>query len=535
MSSNTPATDPSGTNTAELSEPYMTGLLSSLGLAVEYVRATGNTLYRRDEAGEEKAVLDMVGGYGSTILGHNNPDVLGYAKSLLEAHVPVHAQFASHPHANDVARKLNAILQRELGGAEPYFAVFANTGAEAVEVAVKHAELDRVKKVAALRKELEEGLEQAGSAVADGAAALTDTTFEELDALGVPAAHGTGIDHLLDTVKRLNEERVQTPPVLLALQGSFHGKLIGSVQLTHNPSVRLPFQALAGQCRFVPVDQPDALAQIVKNERRTLLGLAVANGVVHVAERDLPNFCAFLLEPIQGEAGINVLDEEAARRIQRTCAAIDCPVIIDEVQSGMGRSGAFFASSSIGIRGDYYTLSKSLGGGIAKASIALIRGSRYRTDFELMHSSTFAKDGFSTLIAGKVIDLLEQNDGEAYRLAEERGNRLLSELRAIHADFPDVVKEVRGKGLMIGMEFHDQSDAPSAAIREQASLFGYVAAGYLLRTHSLRVFPTASAVNTLRFEPSIHLTDAEIDQVATALRDLCTVLHTRDDSRLFGV
>ncbi|MFI1628164.1 aminotransferase class III-fold pyridoxal phosphate-dependent enzyme [Streptomyces noursei] len=112
------------------------------------------------------------------------------------------------------------------------------------------------------------------------------------------------------------------------------------------------------------------------------------------------------------------------------------------------------------MRGDYYTLSKSLGGGIAKASITLIRGSRYRTDFEPMHSSTFAKDGFSTLIAGKVIDLLEQNDGEAYRLAEERGNRLLSELRAIHADFPDIVKDVRGKGLMIGMEFHDQSDAP---------------------------------------------------------------------------
>ncbi|NEE51064.1 aminotransferase class III-fold pyridoxal phosphate-dependent enzyme, partial [Streptomyces sp. SID8455] len=127
-------------------------------------------------------------------------------------------------------------------------------------------------------------------------------------------------------------------------------------------------------------------------------------------EREFPVFCAFVVEPIQGEGGIRVLSEEFAREIQEFSAAIGCPVVVDEIQSGMGRTGTLLASSALGLRGDYYTLAKTLGGGIAKTSVMLVRQAYYRKEFEIVHSSTFAKDSFSCHIALKVLELLEADD-----------------------------------------------------------------------------------------------------------------------------
>jgi acetylornithine/succinyldiaminopimelate/putrescine aminotransferase len=221
-------------------------------------------------------------------------------------------------------------------------------------------------------------------------------------------------------------------------------------------------------------------------------------------------------------------------RIRAVCAALDCPVVVDEIQSGMGRSGSFFASSHLGLQGDYFALAKSLGGGIAKAALTLIRRPHYRREFELVHSSTYAKDSFSTLIAGRTVQLLEAEDGAAYRQAAERGERLLAMLRRLRAEFGTVVKDVRGRGMMLGLEFHDQSESSSEIIREQAQagLLGYLFSGYLLRAHAIRIFPTASATNTMRFEPSIYLTDAEIARAESGLRALIALIETQDGETL---
>ncbi|MFD3541945.1 aspartate aminotransferase family protein [Streptomyces sp. NPDC058662] len=517
----------------ELAEPYIGAWLASLGLGVEYVRSRGNTLFYRNDKGAEVAVLDLVGGYGSAILGHNNPEIVAYAKSLLDQGTPIHAQFSRHPYANDLARKINAIIRREFNTTEPYSAVFANSGAEAVEVAIKHAELDRVMKVAELTESIDAHLDQARAAVREGSRVEPGEAFA---GAGIEGSGEAALDRVIAGIRSVNAERAAAGPVFLAPEGSFHGKLMGSVQFTHNIGYRTPFKTLAAQCRFVPVDQPDVLAKVIEEERKTLLDVEVADGVVRVVERDLPVFGAFVLEPIQGEAGIKVLDGDDVRRIRELLAAVDCPVVVDEVQSGMGRSGAFFASSHIGLQGDYYALAKSLGGGIAKAAVTLVRGSRYRKEFELVHSSTYAKDSFSTLIAGRTVDLLEADDGKAYRLAEERGNRLLAMLGTLREEFGGVVKEVRGRGLMLGLEFHDLSDSPSEVLAEQArgGLLGYLLSGYLLRAHDIRIFPTASATNTLRFEPSVHLTDAEIDRTEAALRALIALLAAHDAETLLN-
>lgn len=485
----------------ELAEAHMRGLLASLGLAAEYVRGSGDTLWWRTPDGDVP-VVDFVGGYGSLMLGHNHPAIVERAWELLGEQVPVHAQFSYHPYANDLAGALNRILWREFDTDEPYSALFANTGAEAVEVALKHAEMDRGLRVAALASEIKDHL----------------------------AAAGPDAQDLVRKVREHNDGRFDTPPVLLTLEGSFHGKLAGSVQLTHNPGYRLPFRGLAAQARFA---SPAEVAKVAEAERVVVLDLDVSGDRARIVERDLPVVAAFFVEPIQGEGGIHVLDAAVAAEIRAVADAGGFPVVVDEVQSGMGRTGRFFAASHVGLLGDYVVLAKALGGGIAKSSVLLVRRDRYLPDFELLHSSTFAKDAFSCHIGSRVVELLEAGDGAAYERATERGAALEGALRSVREQYPDVVADVRGRGLMLGLELHEQS-AAAEPIGEFArtGLIGYLMAGYLLRAHRVRVFPTASAPHTLRFEPSILVSDAEIEQLRTALLAACAILREQDGMRL---
>ncbi|MEV5551965.1 aminotransferase class III-fold pyridoxal phosphate-dependent enzyme [Streptomyces sp. NPDC052309] len=519
-------TENTGPHTAgsEYAEPFLLAVLASGGLDAEYVRGERNTLYRRGENGEEIPVTDFVGGYGSLMLGHNHPEINAYAKELLDGGTPVHAQFSRHPYANDVAAALNRIVQRERGDDESYYAIFANSGAEANEAAMKHAELDRGLRLAALAEEIDGHITEVTARVADGTAVL-------------PAGPADSVEELAAEVRRRNEAQFARPPLFLVPEGGFHGKLAGSVQLTHNEGYRLPFRALAAQARFVPRDQPGALRKIVEEERAKVLDLTVEGGEVQLVERDFPLFTAFVLEPVLGEGGIHELTPAFAQEVQQVCAETGIPVVIDEIQTGMGRTGTFLAATRLGLKGDYYTLAKSLGGGIAKAAVMLVRRPLYRGQFELAHSSTFAKDSFSCLVALKVLELLEAGDGAVYRTAAERGERMLAMLRSVRDDFPEVVKDVRGRGLMLGLEFHDQSEAAAEPLRQVArsGFFGYFVAGHMLRAHRIRVFPTSSAVNTLRFEPSVYLTDEEIGRLETSLRDVCAIIRDTDGGSLAPV
>ncbi|MFE7135879.1 aspartate aminotransferase family protein [Streptomyces sp. NPDC057638] len=512
-----PGDDPPG-----FAEPFLLRTLGGAGLDVEYVRGEGNTLYRRTEDGGESPVLDFAGGYGSTMLGHSNPEIVAYAVELLQGGTPIHAQFSRHPYANAVAAELNRIIQRERGDDEEYYAIFANSGAEAVEAAMKHAELDRVVRLSALTDEIDAHIDEVSVRVAAGTAT-------------VPAEVADSIEDLIADVRHRNAERIARGPLFLTPEGAFHGKLAGSVQLTHNEVYRVPFRGLAAQARFVPKDRPGALRKIVEEERAVLLDLVVEGGQVQVAERGYPLFAAFVLEPIQGEGGIYELTPEFVREIQEVCQQTGIPVVVDEIQCGMGRTGKFLAGTHLGLKGDYYTLAKSLGGGIAKAAVMLVRKALYHgQQFELSHSSTFAKDSFSTEISLKVLELMEADGGAVYRRAAERGERMTAMLRSVLADFPETVREVRGRGLILGLEFQDQSAAEAEPLRQAglSGIFGYLLSGYLLKEHAIRTFPTASAVYTLRFEPSVYVTNEEIDRLEAGLRDVCAIIRDTDGGRL---
>lgn len=415
-------------------------MLASLRLDLDYERGAGDALYYRDENGREIEVLDAVGGYGSLFLGHAHPALVAEAQRLLASGRPVHSQGS----ARRLAHRLAAELSRRAGG--DYCAIFGNSGAEAVEAAMKHA--------------------------------------------------------MLETGGR----------TFITLERAFHGKTLGSLQLTANPAYREPFE-LAG-------------VSVIRVQADDIAGLEAA----FTAAKEL---AGFVFEPVLGEGGIQPLAPEFVQRAAKLCAQHRVPLIADECQTGLGRTGAFLASVALGVQPDYVILSKALGGGLAKISALLVARARYRDDFDLLHTSTYAEDDFSCAIALKVLELIDEA-----RLVEARrkGDRLRAELREVARKFPGVIADVRGAGLMLAVEFCRPSGSRSFLLRflgAQEDL-GYVLAGYLLHRHRVRVAPTLSQRQTLRLEPSVLLGEREIERLVAAFAETCERIAAADTRALLG-
>ena len=508
---------------------HLSNLMATLGLDIHYTRAQGDYLYYRDAQGDEVPVLDLLGGYGSLIFGHNHPQLIAETKRLLDAQVPVHAQFSLREGAGALAQKLNQVMQRELQTDEEFAVTFANSGAEAVEVAIKHAELERVLKLQDLLDEVTLNIETVQRAIRTGEAKIPENIYRHSE-IREQVFDVRNFEELIVGLVNHNAAQLVKRPIFLVLDKSFHGKLIGSVQLTYNKNFRRPFQYFGLNTRFISPQDPAQLERVVKEERVVIFDLAVENGQVAIVERELPIFSAFILEPIQGEGGVNLLDSEFAQRVRRLCNQLDCPLIIDEIQSGMGRSGSFMASTQLGLKGDYYTLSKSLGGGLAKVSATLIKKSRLRKEFSLVHSSTFAEDDLSSGIALKVLDMLDDPMLGAYEKIQTSGAALRAALERVQQKFPHIIRDVRGLGLFLGVEFFTQKDASSILFRGSSynDSFGYLLSGYLLHEERIRIAPPGSAPNVLRIEPSLYLTAAQIDHIEQAFSRLCEIVAAQD-------
>lgn len=415
-------------------KPRLQALLDTLHLNVSYERGQGDHLYYRDEEGAEVAVLDLVGGYGSLLLGHAHPVLVAEAQRVLASGRPMHVQGSRRELAAQLAE---ALAQRANGD---YCVIFGNSGTEAVEAAMKHA--------------------------------------------------------LWETGGR----------TFIALDRAFHGKTLGALQLTSNPGYREAFELSSLPVRRIEIDNLEQLEE---------------------AFATTPNLAGFIFEPIIGEGGVRALSARFAQRAAELCAEHDVPLIADECQTGLGRTGTFLASEGLGVQPDYVILSKSLGGGLAKISAVLIRRSRYQPEFELKHTSTFAEDDFSCAIALKTLELIDPPLLEACRT---KGDRLLNGLRRLAAQYPGVIADVRGQGLMIGVEFRRPARSPSFLLRFLAAVedLTFILAGYLLNVHQIRIAPTLSDPFTLRLEPSALLEEQDILRFLAALDDVCSRLGAND-------
>jgi predicted amino acid dehydrogenase len=207
------------------------------------------------------------------------------------------------------------------------------------------------------------------------------------------------------------------------------------------------------------------------------------------------------------------------------------PLIADECQTGTGRTGTFLACEGLQVEPDYVVLSKTLGGGLSKISALLVRAERYVREFDTKHASTYADDAYSSAIALKVLELL---DDAALARCRALGERLRAELRALRDRYPDVIADVRGRGLMIGIEFIRDRRSSSFLLEFLASQedLVFLLAGYLLRVHALRVAPTLGDPFTLRLEPSLLLDEPAIQKTLHALEDVCERLRKDDAAGL---
>jgi acetylornithine/N-succinyldiaminopimelate aminotransferase len=261
-------------------------------------------------------------------------------------------------------------------------------------------------------------------------------------------------------------------PSVVSADGGFHGRTMGALALTGQPAKREPFEPLPGGVTFVPYGDVEALSSAVG-----------------------PGTAAVLLEPVQGEAGVVVPPAgylRAAREVTRRHGAL---LVLDEVQTGIGRTGAWFAHQrEPGVDPDVVTLAKGLGGGLPIGAL-LAFGAAADLVRPGQHGSTFGGNPVSCAAALAVLDTVE-SEGLLTR-ATVLGERLRA---GVAASGHPVVAGVRGAGLMLAVEL----DRPVAAAAEAAARD----AGFLVN---------AVGPSTIRLVPPLVLTDEQADAFVAAL------------------
>jgi acetylornithine/succinyldiaminopimelate/putrescine aminotransferase/predicted amino acid dehydrogenase len=517
---------------ARHARPALWEKLHAIGLDVVYERGQGDYLYYRETDGAEVEVLDMLGGFGASLFGHSHPELVARAHDVLAAGRPFAAQASVRSLAAELAERLSTAIGRSTG--RSYVATFASSGAEAVEAAIKHAELERDLRLRAIASGLRRTISQVRLGLREQTVGVPpDFLARAGRLLGLPRPDS--LDDLFERIVAASREALDRAPVCLAVERAFHGKTTGALQLTFNPGYREPWRRIGPRVTFLPAEDEPAIERAVEAARVPFLDLQIdERGQLALLERSLVNVAACFVEPIQGEGGIRELSNGYLAALRRAADAGQFPLVLDEIQSGMGRTGTFLASEPSGVRGDYYLLAKALGGGLAKISALLVDRERYVPDFGLLHTSTFAEDDFSSAIGLGALDLLERDGASLQHRCREQGEHLLARLRALQARYPDVLADVRGRGLMVGVELASQAGSPSPLVRalSEQSQLGFFASGYLLREHRIRVAPTLSLLQTVRVEPSAFVSTAALDRFCDALECLLRLLRGGDSFRL---
>lgn len=512
-------------------KPCLKGQLGLLGLDVIYSKGQEDNLYYKDRSGKEIKILDLVGGFGACLLGHNHPDIISVLLDKVRTAQPNLIQGSVQAETGCLGARLSRQLSNVTG--KTYICIFGNSGADAVDIAMKHSELVRAKKIDKLKRNLLHEFKELKKIHQYNHGSLDPNTFyhTELFRKGIVP---DSLDECIGLIESHNLKIFYRSPVYIALKGAFHGKSVGSLSLTYHAGYRRPFAELLQESNFIDPSDKESIETTFKNSIQYYYSLEWdENAVLRIDKKAISNIAAVFIEPIQGEGGIVPIDSDFLRECRRLCNKYSVPLIFDEIQSGLGRTGKFFASEHTGIAGDVYLLSKSLGGGIAKISATLVDRDQYIEEFSLIHSSTFSEDPLSSKIGNKVLDVLERD--HIQKMAEEKGSYLKRELVKLIERYPSVIEDVRGKGLMLGVVLASQKKSESLFIREidRADRLAYFASGYLFQQKKIRIFPTLSAPRVLRLEPSAYISYRDLDKVVQAFECLCKVLIENNAHELF--
>jgi len=262
--------------------------------------------------------------------------------------------------------------------------------------------------------------------------------------------------------------------------GSFHGRTFGTVALTGQPKYRENFGPLVGPVEHIPYGDLEAAARAL--EARTA--------------------CAIFVEPIQAEGGIVVPPAGYLAGLRRLCDDTGTLLIFDEVQTGMGRTGAWFGHQHDAVTPDVMTLAKGLGGGVPIGAVAATEkaaaGLSQLPGGAVPHATTFGGNALACAAANAVFDIIE-----AEKLLErviESGEYLAGQLARLVTEFPGHATEVRGRGLLRGLAVSGQPAQVTARCREKGVLF------------------SVAGDKVVRFAPPYIVSHAQLDEAVGILR-----------------
>ncbi len=411
----------------------MVRVLRTIGYDVSFCKGQGQYLYDR----EGSRYLDLLSGFGVFAIGRNHPVVRDALKSALDADLPNLVQLDVPTLAGVLAEKLLAYT--------PYLekAFFANSGAEAVEAAIKFAR---------------------------------------------GATGRQGIVHC---------------------DHAFHGLTYGALSLNGDDMFRAGFGPLLPDCVSIPFNDLPALEKALHSR----------------------NVAAFIVEPIQGK-GVNLPSDDYLKSAAELCRRHGTLFVADEIQTGLGRTGRFLAIEHWGVEPDMVLLAKGLSGGQVPVGAVLTRRHIFekifnRMDRAVVHGSTFSKNDLAMVAGIATLDVIEQE--KLVQGAAQKGELLM---RALSAMIPryELLHQVRGKGLMIGVEFGPPKSLTLKAswnIVETASsgLFCQLIAIPLFKDHKILTQVAGHASHTIKLLPPLTITAEDCDWIINSFDAVIAASH----------
>ncbi len=418
---------------SEFVNPYLGRRIKQLDMDKRFVRGEGCYLF--DHEGQR--YLDFIASYGALPFGFNPACIWDAVMDIRDNMEPSFVQPSNLEAAGELARRLVEVSPQGLD-----YVTFTNSGAEAVEAAIKMAR----------------------------------------------SASGR--------------------PGILTTHNSFHGKTLGALSATGKPDYQTVFGVPTSSFDHIPFDDIPALRDALETR---------------------PDYyAAFMVEPIQGEGGIIIPSPGYLTQAKEICTDAGVLFVLDEIQTGLGRTGRLFACQDEDVQPDILILAKALSGGLVPLGAVLGADHTYCENFGLKHSSTFGGNTLACRVGLASLDYLMRDEQWLVRESARKGSYLLNRLEQISDRYPDIIK-VRGRGLMIGLDFvitREMFPGTLLGVMAEQELLTPVLSSYLLNTDRLRVAPTLNGKSTIRIEPPLVVTDEQCDYALDCLERTVEAVST---------
>jgi len=365
--------------------------------------------------------------------------------------------------------------------------------------------------IAALREELErEGPAMVQTHVAESAGELAEKLCLRAGGRLTKVFFGSSGSEGVEAAIKFSRAHTGRPGLLYA-HGAFHGLTCGALSLMGDSFWREGFGPLLPETEAIPFDNLDALEKKLASKR----------------------FAAFIVEPIQSEAGVRVPTPDYFRAAQSLCRRYGTLLVLDEVQTGMYRTGPFLAAHRFGVDPDMVVLAKAMSGGLVPVSAVLMTDAIYDSVYgslrrAIIHTSTFSENGLAMRAALATLDVLE---AEKLNLrAIEAGERLRTRLQEALGEY-EMVKTVRGEGLLLGVEFTAPRSLRlripfEAFMHIHPAMFGQIVVMRLFRDSGILTQICGNNFMVLKVAPPLVVTDGQIDEFVCAIEEVVELAHS---------